>query len=233
MVHKFNFNFLLVAVICLKISLSFANYVFPIQQNFVCENENLEIKCKEDEEIVIDYASYGNNEENSCNNVDISDCSSPISYRKVREMCNFKSSCVVTASDSIFGGNPCEGVLKFLKIKWRCIPSDRIFNKEEVICHRDELVIKCPSDYVLVIRSANFGGVNLYNRNVVCGKYQRTSCYDNTDTLDIMRRKCGRKHSCEFYADEATFGDKCQNYNSYLYVKYKCIPSQSCDNFVK
>ena len=229
----FKLNLLLVAVICLNVSLSFAyvgQFVFPIRQNLVCENEELEIKCGKGEEIIIDYASYGSNEKNDCNNITGSDCSARNSFSQARDICNFKNSCVVKASDSIFG-NPCEGVFKFLKIKWRCIPSSKIIHSEAVVCEGDEFKVRCPLDKVMVIRKANFGAVELYDKQIVCNSYQSTSCL-NPDSLNILRRNCERRGRCMITANIDTFGDHCQDYNRYLYVQYKCIPHQTCDNLV-
>ncbi|XLR12743.1 hypothetical protein S83_040681, partial [Arachis hypogaea] len=67
----------------------------------------------------ITFAGFGT-PEGSCQNFSQGQCHAPSSMSTVSKACQGKSSCSIKISSSVFGGDPCEGVVKTLAVEARC-----------------------------------------------------------------------------------------------------------------
>ncbi|XP_057415650.1 beta-galactosidase 9 [Lotus japonicus] len=80
----------------------------------------LHLRCQDGRIISsITFASYGN-PEGSCQSFSRGNCHAPSSMAIVSKACQGKRSCSIKISDTIFGGDPCQGVMKTLSVEARC-----------------------------------------------------------------------------------------------------------------
>ena len=91
-------------------------------QNTVCEHGRTTLKCPCGGKINVLEASYGRNDRYTCwhSSIRTTNCHASNSLSIVRGKCNSKSSCVLFASNSVFG-DPCWGTYKYLRVKYHCI----------------------------------------------------------------------------------------------------------------
>ncbi|XP_048400878.1 protein eva-1 homolog C isoform X2 [Stegostoma tigrinum] len=98
------------------------------ESKFACENEDLQLQCKNQTILVIYAASFGrilhgNTECPSVNSTtpDI-ECLSPTALRQMSSRCHGKPNCSIVASVLSFG-DPCfPGVRKQLQVSYTCVP---------------------------------------------------------------------------------------------------------------
>ena len=86
------------------------------------------------------------------------------------------------------------------------------------------MILKCPSNFVLSVISANFG------RTVKAGicphQYMNNdNCYASK-SLFIVKQKCGGKTLCSINAKRDIFGDPCPGIYKYLEVNFRCEPKE-------
>lgn len=89
----------------------------------VCEDGKMELRCSVGK-LKINTAVYGRTEgRNVCphENINKTDCKSTSSYEVVRNKCDGESSCSITVSNSVFGGDPCPGTYKYLDVTFTCV----------------------------------------------------------------------------------------------------------------
>ncbi|XP_051504974.1 protein eva-1 homolog C-like isoform X1 [Myxocyprinus asiaticus] len=94
----------------------------------VCENERLELACKNDTVLAIYSATFGHLEHDSLEcpqeantNPDI-ECLSPSALRRVSRKCHGRTNCSVIADAQSFG-DPCfPGTRKHLRVSFTCVP---------------------------------------------------------------------------------------------------------------
>ena len=88
-----------------------------------CENGNNDLSCPGSSRITITHALYGRKTKSICEKGFAffwsTSCVAGSSLSKVREACENKSSCRVSAKNSVFG-DPCPGTIKYLEIRYRC-----------------------------------------------------------------------------------------------------------------
>ena len=58
-------------------------------------------------------------------------CRSLNSLQNVQGKCNGKNSCELLVNNEVFGGDPCQGTFKYLKINYRCL---EYIGKEMIKC---------------------------------------------------------------------------------------------------
>ena len=96
----------------------FPKLIFLISQIFLAtrlvvieeRGEPQKISCASGTKLSIKYAAYGN----------FPKCYARSSRREVDKMCSDKASCLLVATNKLFG-NPCKGVKKFLVVAYKCI----------------------------------------------------------------------------------------------------------------
>ncbi|KAJ1426068.1 Glycoside hydrolase, family 35 [Sesbania bispinosa] len=81
----------------------------------------------------ITFASYGT-PGGSCQNFSKGNCHAPSSMSIVSKACQGKKSCSIKISNTVFGGDPCHGVVKTLSVEARCTsPSSGGFSNFEAV----------------------------------------------------------------------------------------------------
>ncbi|XP_017266736.1 L-rhamnose-binding lectin SML [Kryptolebias marmoratus] len=102
----------------------------PAVHRKTCEHSLAHLQCAEGLVISVYGADYGRRDKSTCSFGRPNDqlqntvCSSPTS--KVAESCQGKNSCVIKASNSVFG-DPCQGTFKYLEVAYACqYPQDAL-----------------------------------------------------------------------------------------------------------
>uniref|UniRef100_A0A8P4K6Y8 SUEL-type lectin domain-containing protein n=1 Tax=Dicentrarchus labrax TaxID=13489 RepID=A0A8P4K6Y8_DICLA len=96
---------------------------FPAVHQVTCEDSLAYLHCDEGLVIRVYGADYGRRDRTTCSyqrpasQIQNTDCASPTSH--VSESCNGKNSCIVKASNSVFG-DPCAGTYKYLEVAYTC-----------------------------------------------------------------------------------------------------------------
>ncbi|GAV84757.1 Gal_Lectin domain-containing protein, partial [Cephalotus follicularis] len=73
----------------------------------------------------IEFVSYGT-PRGSCQKFSKGNCHAPNSLSVVSKACQGRNSCYIGISNTIFGGDPCRGIVKTLAIKARCVSPTKI-----------------------------------------------------------------------------------------------------------
>ena len=86
-----------------------------------CERRDLDLNCNSGQKLKIISAIYGRLGTSTCPRGSISntDCKSPNSLMVVREKCQGRASCRVSANNGVFG-DPCPGTDKYLEVNYAC-----------------------------------------------------------------------------------------------------------------
>uniref|UniRef100_A0A665TL21 SUEL-type lectin domain-containing protein n=1 Tax=Echeneis naucrates TaxID=173247 RepID=A0A665TL21_ECHNA len=91
--------------------------------SITCEHSLAILKCDQGLVIHVQSANYGRHDQTTCSfnrpppQLQNVRCSHPIN--KVAESCNGKNSCIIKASNSVFG-DPCYGTFKYLEVSYTC-----------------------------------------------------------------------------------------------------------------
>jgi len=99
-----------------------------VQNRIICEYRRLPISCPKDKKILIKSASYGRTNPYICGkwSVPRRGCSASGAQQKIETSCNGKQSCLIYASNSVFG-DPCVYTYKYVNVSWTCV--DKIEKK--------------------------------------------------------------------------------------------------------
>ncbi|XP_033730428.1 L-rhamnose-binding lectin SML-like, partial [Pecten maximus] len=96
-----------------------------IYEVIICERETGVIECPAGQVIDIQEAFYGREDQITCfyenELVTETNCSSPSALEGYGNLCNDKTTCMVTASNSVTGDDPCPVVYKYVRIRHTCI----------------------------------------------------------------------------------------------------------------
>ena len=97
------------------------------------------------------------------------------------------------------------------------------FITKRIICQGENLDISCPTSYQLKIISATYGRQN--TETCITGSNNDQSLQTlcevyNADNL--VKAYCDGYQGCFVVADDATFGNGCDQVSSYLNVTYQC-----------
>ncbi|XP_035512195.1 rhamnose-binding lectin-like [Morone saxatilis] len=96
---------------------------FPAVSTVACESSFANLQCDDDQVIFVYGADYGRRDPTTCSyrrpasQLQNVHCSRPTT--KVAESCNGRSSCMIKASNSVFG-DPCVGTYKYLEVAYTC-----------------------------------------------------------------------------------------------------------------
>ncbi|XP_065667031.1 rhamnose-binding lectin-like isoform X2 [Hydra vulgaris] len=183
-----------------------------------CEWNELKIDCNADEEIEVVYANYGRTLAGICpgsNEINTKCNYQNTSLDIVQSSCSAKSSCVVKATNAVFG-DPCVGTFKYLEVRYNCKPQFQVARA----CEGNDLIIDCNAKGVIEITNANYGRT----MSSICpGASDFNSKCDNKKTsLEIVQRSCSYNSACTVKATNAVFGDPCVGTYKYLEVEYTC-----------
>ena len=98
----------------------------------ICENRQLYMSCDHTPGTVLNivHANYGRTSGDRCHHKYMSNkyCYAANSTTIVRNLCEGKVSCRVSAYNSVFGGDPCPGTYKYLEIRFQCKTSGLYFS---------------------------------------------------------------------------------------------------------
>ncbi|KAE9602995.1 putative beta-galactosidase [Lupinus albus] len=130
-------------VVCAQVSEShypplqnMANADFIAQQVSVNSmTPEMHLRCQDGQLISsITFASFGT-PGGSCQNFSRGNCHAPSSMSIVSKECQGKRSCSIKVSNTVFGGDPCQGVVKTLFVEARCTSSssDGFFQNSEAV----------------------------------------------------------------------------------------------------
>ncbi|KAL9985730.1 hypothetical protein ACROYT_G008168 [Oculina patagonica] len=88
----------------------------------ICEHRRAILSCPGGKKINVLAASYGRHDRRTCPHPSIrtTNCHAGNSLAIVKAKCNNKTSCMLFASNSVFG-DPCGGTYKYLEVKYQCI----------------------------------------------------------------------------------------------------------------
>ena len=82
----------------------------------------MDLKCPiSNQKLTVNYANFGRTSETTCSHNSNTNCKAENSLSIVKAACNGKNSCLVTARNSDFGGDPCGGIHKYLEVKYECV----------------------------------------------------------------------------------------------------------------
>lgn len=71
----------------------------------VCEGKTMDLKCPDGTVILIEHANFGRTDRETClgfGRTDNTNCEAPHTFDIVSEMCDYKVSCSIRASSSVF-----------------------------------------------------------------------------------------------------------------------------------
>lgn len=130
---------LFVVVVIIGCNVQFVVGGRPAQRVTACEwGAATEISCTDGDAIVIEKAMYGRQDKTTCAmhgiKVDNTDCSSLVALEQTREKCENQKSCLLEASNTVFG-DPCQGIRKYLQVTYSCRhPACKVPGNERVDC---------------------------------------------------------------------------------------------------
>ena len=90
----------------------------------ICEHFQKNITCPTGQIIKLGYANYGRTSDIPCQSIRkyiTRTCKSTDSLKIAKKECEGKNHCVAKALNSVFG-NPCPGVIKYLELRYQCVP---------------------------------------------------------------------------------------------------------------
>ncbi|XP_069114973.1 IgGFc-binding protein-like [Argopecten irradians] len=190
------------------------------KQGILCENQRKIIQCGAGEVIEILSASYGRKSRTICphNSIRTLNCDAKSSMPKVKEWCNEKQTCILIASNSVFG-DPCGGTYKYLDVKYTCRKVKETNGNAAVICENNRKTIQCDAGEVIEITSASYGRKS---RTICPHNSIRTLNCDAKSSMPKVKEWCNEKQTCVLIASNSKFGDPCGGTYKYLDVKYTC-----------
>uniref|UniRef100_A0A671MDP3 L-rhamnose-binding lectin CSL2-like n=1 Tax=Sinocyclocheilus anshuiensis TaxID=1608454 RepID=A0A671MDP3_9TELE len=116
------------------------NYIcIPAGSSLVCEHETSALTCEHGTVIHIHSANYGRTDSSTCSTgrppaqLAKTDCYSLNSHTTVASRCEWKSSCSILASNSVFS-DPCFGTFKYLYISYSCVSKCKCYCIEKLYC---------------------------------------------------------------------------------------------------
>ncbi|XP_062569223.1 L-rhamnose-binding lectin CSL3-like [Saccostrea cucullata] len=185
-----------------------------------CEGQTLSLSCPRGQSINITYANYGRTNPYVCfaGNSQNLPCLSNTAYREVRRTCQGQNQCFISASDSIFG-DPCPDTYKYLDVDYECeIPQTG--GERFYVCEDGTLNLFCTRGAVLTVFSANYGR---QHPRICPGPGLNDFICLSSSTVDIVRRLCDNRESCQLEATNNLFVDNCSGRAKYLEVNVGCI----------
>ncbi|XP_067289072.1 protein eva-1 homolog C isoform X5 [Pseudorasbora parva] len=151
-------------------------------------------------------------------------CSASTALQKVLSECQGHRDCQILVNHQVFGSDPCPGIAKFLRVSYRCKPTE---HKKRVICEGDRLLLHCKYPKVLNIYSAVYG--RALEEEDLCPAEEReppafVECLFY-GAGDVVSNICYGKQRCVFNVDQEHFKDPCPpGTKKYITVLYACVP---------
>ncbi|XP_077977680.1 L-rhamnose-binding lectin CSL3-like [Glandiceps talaboti] len=183
---------------------------------YACENHQLSLDCTGGA-IEVVSANYGRHSTSICPAflVFTTNCGVGSSFDKVKNTCDGKEHCALTASNGEFG-DPCFLIPKYLEVTYHsCTGEDRFV----YACENHQLSLDCTGGEIEVV-SANYGR----HSTSICPAFLvfTTDCGAGS-SFDKVKSACDGKDHCALTASNGEFGDPCILIPKYLEVTYHCI----------
>ena len=184
----------------------------------VCEGQSRTISCSGETRINVRSANFGRTEGPTVcphPSIQTTDCSAPVSLERVRDRCQGQTTCILEASNNIFG-DPCPGTYKYLQVDFNCVAPDNI-----ITCEGQSRTISCLGGTTIYVQSANYGRTEGAS---VCPhpSIQTTDC-TAPESLERVRDRCQGQTTCIIEASNNIFGDPCPGTYKYLEVEFVCV----------
>uniref|UniRef100_A0A3Q2WPK5 SUEL-type lectin domain-containing protein n=1 Tax=Haplochromis burtoni TaxID=8153 RepID=A0A3Q2WPK5_HAPBU len=173
--------------------------------------------CYDGHVIAVHWANYGRRDTTTCSyqrpecEIQNARCINPTS--KVADSCNGKRSCIIEASNSVFG-DPCPGTYKYLEVAYDC-PC----KFHSITCEHSYANLHC--GHVIVVLSAEYGR----DDSTTCSYKRPPAQLSNTQCsipTSKVAESCNGRNSCSIKVRNSMFGDPCPGTYKYLEVVYTC-----------
>ncbi|XP_076813865.1 L-rhamnose-binding lectin CSL3-like [Clavelina lepadiformis] len=185
---------------------------------FACEHQTpVRVSCPAHYVIDVQDAFYGRLEKDRCGWNKNDHCKAGNSLTIIKKNCQNKNSCVLKAHNSVFG-DPCHGVVKYIKLVYQCVPIERV----AIACeHEADVTVSCPRGTVIRVFQAFYGRDDL----TTCYRYHETNTNCKAKgSYQKIRHACDYKNSCVLWAKNSKFGDPCRGVRKFIKMNYSCIP---------
>uniref|UniRef100_A0A3B4FE18 SUEL-type lectin domain-containing protein n=1 Tax=Pundamilia nyererei TaxID=303518 RepID=A0A3B4FE18_9CICH len=195
-------------------------YLSACLHTVACEGSQANLHCGENTHdghvIAVHWANYGRRDTTTCSyqrpecEIQNARCINPTS--KVADSCNGKRSCIIEASNSVFG-DPCPGTYKYLEVAYDC-PCKCLEKNKTLNCSSDE-------GHVIVVLSAEYGR----DDSTTCSYKRPPAQLSNTQCsipTSKVAESCNGRNSCSIKVRNSMFGDPCPGTYKYLEVVYTC-----------
>ncbi|KAG4069943.1 hypothetical protein HA402_015167 [Bradysia odoriphaga] len=194
------------------------------KQSLACQYASLNITCEPGYHIDVVNAFYGRLSKTICKSDQMltNSCAAKRSLDIVRTKCNNQETCNVAATNDVFG-NPCSGTIKYLDVRYQCIPNPT--PKESILCEGSTLEAKCGDGESVSVRRANYG--EQISKTCKNGALiDRKDCFSE-NSLNTAVGLCLSKQNCSIPVTNQVFQDPCDGASSkYLDVQYECVKSR-------
>uniref|UniRef100_A0A3P9DNZ7 SUEL-type lectin domain-containing protein n=1 Tax=Maylandia zebra TaxID=106582 RepID=A0A3P9DNZ7_9CICH len=185
---------------------------------FLCFSFNSMNTSSDDGHIIaVHWANYGRRDTTTCSyqrpecEIQNARCINPTS--KVADSCNGKRSCIIEASNSVFG-DPCPGTYKYLEVAYDC-------PFHSITCEHSYANLHCDEGHVIVVLSAEYGR----DDSTTCSYKRPPAQLSNTQCsipTSKVAESCNGRNSCSIKVRNSMFGDPCPGTYKYLEVVYTC-----------
>ncbi|XP_032418271.1 LOW QUALITY PROTEIN: rhamnose-binding lectin-like [Xiphophorus hellerii] len=230
----------------------------PAFHRVICEHSLSDLSCDQGQVIFVHGADYGRRDQTTClygrpaNQIQNTACSSPTS--KVAESCQGKNSCIIKASNSVFG-DPCVGTYKYLEVAYHCqyavTPDEQItmlsfrlssalllatacllmvsvaVTEKATTCDDSDNIqhLSCDNG-VISVQAALYGRAD----RQICSEGKSPQQLANTQcsqdgAVGIIKNRCDGKRVCEFNTGDVRSSDPCVGIAKYLETNYTCLPA--------
>ncbi|XP_076816062.1 L-rhamnose-binding lectin CSL3-like [Clavelina lepadiformis] len=187
---------------------------------YACEHQDpVEISCPANEVILVTGGYYGRKETSRCGTNSNDQCRAEGSLSTLVKNCQNKNSCVLRAENGVFG-DPCKGVVKFIKITYHCVQVASYKLRKTIACeHEDPVLAGCNDGEVMMV---GYGSYGRSDENL-CGGNKNTKC-EAPQSTGMLEEQCHNKFSCLLNPSNSVYGDPCKGVRKYIELEYVCVP---------
>nr|XP_022292393.1 protein eva-1 homolog C-like isoform X2 [Crassostrea virginica] len=137
------------------------------------------------------------------------------------DLCQNRRECRVVASTNTFRQDPCPKTSKYLKVAYKCNPSDF---SNVTVCDGKQMRLLCQKPLKIVISDAVYG--RMPQDTSLCSGSIPADCQSDTAVEKVMKM-CHGRNRCAIDVEEYVFGNPCpSSIPKYLKVIYTCVPKK-------
>ncbi|CAG2187253.1 unnamed protein product [Mytilus edulis] len=198
----------------------------------VCEDTSSEISCEGSDftHISIINATYGRNEETTCPHSSVYGsflfpCTMNVK-EKIELLCQDHTTCIVTPSNTEYGGEPCLDIYKYLTVYFKCSAGYILpitgFQMLE-LCEGEESIVSCQGLYSpkIMITNATFGRYDGFTCPHSSVSSFASPCI--MDSTEKVKQLCQDQMTCSITPSNSAYGnDPCPGIFKYLTIYYRC-----------